>query len=80
MWLRSRQFGLGFNHNDVVQGMGAIGVAICDSIGQPVAAVAVAGPIGEWGDKQLALCMDYMRTEAKRIEQESSALISEISE
>jgi DNA-binding IclR family transcriptional regulator len=78
MWQRSLGEGLGYNHGDIVPGIGSLGAAILNPYGRPVAALAVSGPLEALPGRRLAETMDLVRAEAQHMTREHRSLLAEL--
>lgn len=65
---RSRRLGYGFNHEDIIPGIAALGVAIRAPSGEPIASLSLAA-LGEDLVARQAQVLARLREEAARIEE-----------
>jgi len=77
MLQRSKRHGMGISLGDIIQGVGSIGFPILDVKRQPVAAIGLRGPLGEFSRDRIAAAAQLLRDEAERIEREQQELIAE---
>ncbi len=64
MLRRSKRLGYGLNYEDVIPGIAALGIAVCNSQGQPVASISLAAPKSNMPDSRMAQLLGRMREEA----------------
>lgn len=79
MLQRSRRHGIGISLGDIIPGVGSIGMPILDIRHQPVAAIGLRGPLGEFSRDRIACATQLLRDEAERIGRDQQDLIAEIS-
>lgn len=70
---RSRKLGYGFNKEDIIPGIAAIGVAICNQAGMPVASLSLATTGPDLASRKARL-LTLLRAEARRVEAQLEAL------
>lgn len=74
MLQRSRRLGYGWNQEDLIPGIAAIGVAIRSATGEPVASISLGSTLAELGSPRRSQLLDRLRREAERIEQQLESL------
>jgi len=68
MLQRSRRLGYGFNQEDIIPGIAAIGVAICSAAGEPVASLSLAAAGADLAQPRRARLLARLREEAALLE------------
>lgn len=78
MWQRSQRLGVGLNLGNILPGGASLGVSIRSPQGRPVAALSVAGPVGEFTERRIAAATQLLRETAARIAREQAELLAEL--
>lgn len=74
MLQRSRRLGYGWNQEDLIPGIAAIGVAIRSAAGHPVASISLGSSLAELKSPRRIQLIDRLRKEAAKIERQLGSL------
>jgi len=74
MLQRSRRLGYGWNQEDLIPGIAAIGVAICSPSGEPVASLSIGSSLADLQSSRRTQLIGRLKIEAGKIEEQLGLL------
>ena len=62
----------------ILPGGASLGVPIVNRLGEPVAAISVAGPLAEFTERRIVAVTQLLKEAAARIERDQAELVAEL--